>query len=123
MAGQPRKYKTPEELEQAVDKYFEITPEARQTITGIALYLGFVSRQSFYDYEELEGYSYIIKKARLMVENSYEQTLRSKDIPATGSIFALKNMGWRDRQEVENTHDFKNKPTIILDFGEEDKGN
>jgi hypothetical protein len=68
------------------------------TITGLALYLGFESRQSFYDYEKRDGYSYIIKRARMRVENAYEHRLDSKN--PTGPIFALKNMGWSDKQDI-----------------------
>lgn len=72
------------------------------TITGLCLYLGFESRQSFYDYEKRAGFSYIIKKARMIVENAYEKRL-SNDVPgsATGAIFALKNMGWKDQHQTE----------------------
>jgi hypothetical protein len=34
-----------------------------------------------------------------MVEMSYEQKLSSKDV--TGAIFALKNMGWKDKSEMD----------------------
>lgn len=67
------------------------------TITGLCLFLGFDSRQSFYDYEKREEFSYIIKKIRLLVENRYELALGTKEV--TGAIFALKNMGWRDKVE------------------------
>lgn len=69
------------------------------TISGLCYYLGFESRQSFYDYEKNEEFSYIIKKARLRVELQYEENLQL-DSP-TGSIFALKNMGWVDKTEVD----------------------
>jgi len=71
------------------------------TVTGLAMWLGFCDRQSLYDYEKREGFSCIIKAARLAVENDYEKALRSQS--CTGAIFALKNMGWRDRTEVEQS--------------------
>ncbi len=77
------------------------------TITGLALYLGFESRQSFYDYEEKPEFSYIIKRARLHVENAYEMNLYGKN--PTGSIFALKNMGWKDKSEVEQNTTIKDE--------------
>lgn len=115
-AGQPRFFETPEELQTKVDEYFELCKyevikdavsgeEVMKgdtiTISGLALYLGFESRQSFYDYEKLPEFSYIIKKARFKVECSYEKRLDSRN--PTGAIFALKNMGWKDKQEVEST--------------------
>lgn len=101
MAGQPPFYPTPQEFKAKVDEYFSMTDPDDYTITGIALYLGFESRQSFYDYEEREGFSYIVKTARLRVENGYELDLKKGKKQATGAIFALKNMGWRDKFENE----------------------
>lgn len=108
LGGRPALFSTPELLESKVQEYFnqfnpegDITPlnqEYRPTITGLCLFLGFESRQSFYDYEERRGFSYTIKKARMRIENQYELMLSSKN-PA-GSIFALKNLGWTDKQEV-----------------------
>lgn len=68
------------------------------TITGLALFLGFSDRQSLYDYQAKEEYSCVIKKARTRVEMEYEKTLHAEGSP--GAIFALKNMGWSDKQEV-----------------------
>jgi hypothetical protein len=61
-AGRPLKYKTQEELQDAIDDYF-INAEI-PTITGLALHLGFCSRQSMYDYEKTDGFADIIKLAR-----------------------------------------------------------
>jgi hypothetical protein len=96
--GRPPKFATPDELKQACDEYVNGPDMPNLTITGLAMYLGFDSRQSIYDYEKIPEFSYIIKEARLAVENSYEKTLRSVNV--TGSIFALKNMGWRDKVET-----------------------
>lgn len=99
-AGHPPKFKTPEELQDKIDEYLKYIKEEKSftTITGLALYLGFESRQSLYDYEKKEEYSYIIKRAKLFVELGYELSLREGS--PTGAIFALKNMGWADKQEV-----------------------
>lgn len=69
------------------------------TITGLSYYLGFESRQSFYDYEKKEEFTYTIKRARLFIEQHYEELLQTANIP--GAIFALKNFGWTDKQEIE----------------------
>lgn len=117
-SGRPALFNDPEELKKKIDEYFEscrirpvgfdpdygdqpeMTIPDTVTITGLALFLGFESRQSFYDYEKHEEYSYIIKRARLTVECEYEKRLQSK-VPA-GSIFALKNMGWFDQQQIKH---------------------
>lgn len=98
-AGRPPKFETPEQMEAAVDEYLANTPVAQVTITGLCMWLGFVSRQSLHDYKKKPGFSYPVSKALLAVENSYEVTLRS--INAPGSVFALKNMGWKDKTETE----------------------
>lgn len=99
-------YKNPEDLAYKIKEYFgslriEGHDDVPATITGLAFYLGFESRQSFYDYEKKEDFSYIIRRARLMVECEYEKKLSGNS--PTGSIFALKNMGWSDRQEIAHS--------------------
>lgn len=98
--GRPLKFETPEELEIACDEFISGNP-GKLTITGLAMWLGFDSRQSLYDYEKREEFSYIIKQARLAVENDYELSLRT--VSVTGAIFALKNMGWKDKVETEHS--------------------
>lgn len=98
--GQPAKYNSAEELKQRADEYFNqaIAKGWKITITGLALWLGFASRQSIYDYEKQGEYSYAIKNARMKVENAYESRLY--DSNAGGAIFALKNLGWRDDKNL-----------------------
>jgi DNA-packaging protein gp3 len=96
MAGRPLKYETPADLLAVVEKYFEETPQEQMSITGLALVVG--SKQLIQDYEKRDGYSGIIKRAKLVVENAYEQSLREHG--RTGDIFALKNFGWTDRHEL-----------------------
>jgi hypothetical protein len=96
----PRKYQTPEEMSEKIDDYFDSVYENTDiTITGLVLYLGFASRQSFYDYEKKKGFEHLIKYTRTRIENAYEQALRRNG--RAGDIFALKNFGWKDRQEHE----------------------
>ena len=83
------------------------------TITGLAYYLGFESRQSFYDYENKEAFSYIIKRARLRIEQNYEELMQYES--SIGSLFALKNMGWSDKQEIDHSSkDGTMTPQIIV---------
>lgn len=110
-AGQPPIYKTSEELQKAIDNYIQNPPTRTiktkdveydapiVTISRLCYELGFASRQSFYDYEEREEFSYTIKRARLFIESEYEANLTSH--ACTGSIFALKNMGWDDKRQIE----------------------
>lgn len=97
--GRPPLWDDPEKFEEEVDKYFEDETQFPHTWTGLARYLGFESRQSLEDYKSKEGFSYPIKKALLRIEEIYEKSLFSKN--AAGPIFALKNFGWRDKQEID----------------------
>lgn len=114
--GRPPMYTDPLEIERLVQEYFEKgvkmrtvilgPPNARYeiqvpvpTITGLAIYLGFESRQSFYEYEQKPEFTYTIKKARLFIENEYEEMLQTGN--TAGAIFALKNFGWTDKQEID----------------------
>ena len=107
--GRPLIYETPEELYKKIMEYFEWVEEENKgkiSITGLTLYLGFESRRSLADYEERKEFSTLIKRARLAVENYYEEKLISMSYG--GSIFALKNMAseyWKDKteQDVKNT--------------------
>ena len=124
--GRPRKYDTPEEMQKAIDLYFEkCLPELLKddegkiikdrngfpayklnppTISGLALHLGFVSRQSMYDYESYDNdFSDTIKKARLRCENYVETAMLDGTGAPAACIFALKNYGWSDRHEIDHS--------------------
>lgn len=110
--GRPPYFETAEAMQEAIDTYFQETEEDHLTLTGLALALGFASRQSLYDYEKDGNFSYTIKRARLRIENSYEIGLREKG--GAGNIFALKNFGWKDQQEYTHlTEDDEGKRSGI----------
>lgn len=100
--GRPRKFKKPADMQKAIDYYFEQEKLSKRppTICGLALHLGFVSRNSLLDYE---GYSKeffcIIKKAKTRIEQMHEMQLSGTQKP-TGHIFWLKNFGWKDEKGV-----------------------
>lgn len=125
LGGAPPFYNDPNEMEKEIERYKEyikgefdevdandkegntykkkiwIREPEPATITGLCLFLGFESRQSFYDYGKKPEFSYIINKARLFIEHRYECGLHAEKV--VGSIFALKNMGWKDKQETEHS--------------------
>ncbi len=94
--GKPLKF-TPESLQMIISKYFETTLIGEYTITGLALLVG--SKQLIQDYEKRKDFSEIIKRAKLMVENDYELSLRKHG--KAGDIFGLKNFGWKDQQDLK----------------------
>ena len=92
--GRPRKYQSVEQLQAAIDSYFESTEKV--TITGLALHMGFNSRQALSNYEGYsEEFHDAIKRAKSRVEMYYEEHLVESN--AAGAIFALKNYGWSDK--------------------------
>ena len=95
--GRPPSYKEPEQLGDKCSEYFThcIEQDEKPTITGLTLFVGFSSRSSWDDYKKKEEFSYIVKRAKLAVENSYEQSATTFD------MFALKNMGWSDKSVVD----------------------
>jgi len=111
--GRPPHFETPKELQKAINRYFNkckptLDEEGKvidlnpPTVSGLALFLGFESRQSLYDYQKRnKDFSYIIKRARLTIESHYEEGLNY--MAPAGKIFALKNMGWSDKTEHELT--------------------
>ena len=103
MSGRPLKFKTEQELEKAIDEYFEI--EDKPTLAGLAVHLG-VGRRTLYEYDDRERFSHIIKRARETVEAKYERRLIYENNP-TGVIFALKNMSWKDKTEQEHSGELK----------------
>ena len=102
MAGRPLKYQSVEEVEPLIEKYFQETKMEDWTITGLALALD-TSRDILIDYEWRDEFSNTIKKAKEMVEHSYEVDLKKKG--NTWTIFALKNFNWKDKHEVEQSWD------------------
>lgn len=92
---------TPEEFDDLVDEYLAKCEEHGRpvTISGLTLYMGFTSRQSFYDYGGMEEFRESVARARLIVADQYELCLHTKT--PTGAIFALKNMGWTDQQRLD----------------------
>lgn len=106
--GRPVKYDSSETLENKINEYFESTEEEEITITGLCLYLK-INKDTFYEYAKKSEFRDIINMARLMVEHSYELSLRKNG--RTGDIFALKNFGWKDKQE----EDLDNKVANALD--------
>ena len=86
--GRPRKYQSVEQLQAAIDSYFELTEKV--TVTGLALHLGFNSRQALINYEVYsEEFHDAIKRAKLMVEAYYEERLVGSH--AAGAIEAASD--------------------------------
>jgi hypothetical protein len=97
-AGRPLKFESKEELDKAINGYFDNTPKDEWTWTGLALYID-TSRQTLLNYEGRPEFMDSIKKGLERVENGYEIDLKKSG--RSGTIFALKNFDWKDKQETE----------------------
>jgi hypothetical protein len=127
--GCPPMYKTPEEMQKVIDKYFEDcsgeyividgavavdkhghpikTKERPLTITGLALALGFNSRQTLLNYQGKEEFMDTITRAKTRIEQYAEERLYDKD-GANGAKFSLANNfeGWKDKREIDGALKF-----------------
>ena len=101
--GMTPKYENPEAMQKAIDAYFE-DRDARDkpyTVTGMALALDFTSRNALLNYEGKEEFIGTIKRAKMRIENQWEEALRGPHV--TGPIFQLKaNYRWQDPQRYEH---------------------
>jgi hypothetical protein len=104
--GRPRKFTSAAELEEIGMKYIKERLEHNQPvlITGLCLALD-TYRDVLIDYEsgkyddDNNCFSNTVKRLKAYCENSAEERLYSNQ--PTGAIFALKNYGWKDKQDVE----------------------
>ena len=112
-AGRPLKPESAEAVQEAADKYFEqCDAEGRPyTVNGLALAVG-LHRATLLNYEkkklgrpeEQEKRRQIfdvIKNAKAKVESQLEEKLLAGKCAPAGPIFILKNMGWKDKTEVD----------------------
>ena len=121
--GRPFKYKTATALQEGIEKYFAdcqgevlrnsngdpvldkhgqpvVVGAKPPTVTGLALALGFASRQALLNYQGRPQFNDAITRAKSRVEEYTEGRLFDKD-GARGAQFSLRNnfQGWRDSPE------------------------
>lgn len=98
--GHPVTVYTPErlaEIRQAIEEYTEKT--AIPILAEFSYTYG-VLRQELYKHEELSD---AIKDLMSKKEFQLEKMAMTNKINSTFAIFSLKQMGWRDKQEIEHT--------------------
>ena len=123
--GSPPRYKTKEEMQEKIDEYFTaceghvlmgadgqplydkngrpiITGQKPPTITGLALALGFTSRQALLNYQAKREFVDTITRAKSRVEAYAEERLFDRD-GVQGAKFNLTNnfKGWSDRPQTD----------------------
>ncbi len=125
----PLKFPTVKCLKDKIDAYFNECDKTKMPycITGICLELD-MSRQTLLSYEKCIELDWLkrldnttrlafmdtIQKAKLRCQNYAEKQLLNPLCTKSpiGSIFALKNYGWADRQEIVQTN---NNINVTLD--------
>ena len=92
------------------------------TMSGLALYLGFSSRESLLNYAGRRDYVNIIVKAKSRVEKYFEERLFDKE-GANGAKFALQNnfKGWQESAKVAAQEAANNAVRIVCDFPRPEK--
>lgn len=105
--GRPRIIASPEQFDERVDNYIEMCqksePPQPLTLTGLILALGLGSRESLDNYMDYPEYFDSVKRAKMLIEHEYEKRLVN-GTNAAAPIFALKNFGWSDKQEIDTRH-------------------
>lgn len=119
--GAPPKYKCKEEIEGLIENYFKecegkpylddegnaitdkdgkivLTASKPPTVTGLALALGFNSRQGLLNYQGKQEFNYTITRAKAYIEEYAERRLFDRD-GVNGAKFSLINnfKGWSDK--------------------------
>lgn len=113
MTGRPPLYSDPNTMQAKIDEYFEKCDanDESYTVPGLALALGFCSRQSLWDYcnvtkfeSELvrKSFAYTIKKALLTMEQQRVGKFVDGKKPAIPAIFDLKNnFNYVDKKDIQ----------------------
>lgn len=106
--GNPRRWRTAKALQAAVDAYFDECSEKGRvpSVAGLALALGFMSRQALYRYTDRENennsdeYVTIITRAKLKIEEANIQLAYNRDA-SPGARFILQNgFNYSDKHEL-----------------------
>lgn len=102
--GRPPKWTDPKVIEKIGMAFFEQRRKEKRplTITGLALALD-TTRDVLMDYQEKDEFSNTIKRLKAFCEEYAEENALIGTNQA-GSIFALKNYGWKDRQEIDHSN-------------------
>ena len=118
--GRPRKYETPEEMQEVITQYFnECAEEGIYPTVSMLAYRRNMSRKELLDYEkciELDTlkncsldmkreFSNTVKRSKQYIEAMYENKMVNTNTNVVGMIFCMKNnFNWVDKTEqvVEN---------------------
>jgi hypothetical protein len=104
--GRPRKWSSPDELEQEIGYYFGQCEEKKVLPSKAGLYVSLdTTRETLREYEERPEYVEAIKRAYGQIESEWVGRLSAQG-QAAGPIFYLKNAfssNYRDKTETDIT--------------------
>lgn len=119
--GRPPMYNTKEEMQEKIDAYFESCRENGRplTVTGLALAVGFNTRQALLNYQGKKEFVDTILRAKAVVEQYAEERLFDRD-GANGAKFSLANnfAGWKEKQSIEA--DVNSEVTINIELSDDE---
>jgi hypothetical protein len=95
--GRPRTF-TDEQVAEIRDKLVQYIATTEIPIVAEFEYLNDIIRQILYDYPE---FSTLTKKLIAKKEAQLERKGLMNEVNSTMAIFSLKQLGWRDKQEIE----------------------
>ncbi len=113
LPGKPRTIKSVEQMEELIDEYFldicgySVVGDALKfkppTVTGLALHLGFNSRQTLLNYEGYgPEYKRVLRQAKLYIENVLEESSLTGELNHKSCEFNLKNnYNWKEKTELD----------------------
>lgn len=104
--GCPPKYKTPEEIADKIAEYLDWednTSKGKYTLSGLALFMGFASRQSLHDYEKRDAkFSYVINRFKLFMTHYHEQRLTWVGSFQGSKLWLTNFGGYTEESVVQN---------------------
>lgn len=112
-------YGRPEDLQKAVNRYFDNLPEdTLPSMSGLGLEIS-ASVKTLEEWSKLPEYGPILDEAFLRIENRYEQALVSSKTRTDGIQYALDNrFGWRTKKEFELGKDTRETMAKALPLSE-----
>ena len=112
--GRPPKYETKEEFASMLDKYIEYENDQHPkkkgiyTLEGAALFLGFATRDSMYDYANKEEFSYIVSRFKLFLIDFNVKKLYWGGTFMAGQFWLRNHGGYSDESTVHQNQTVNN---------------
>lgn len=101
--GRPRKYND-KQVKAIIKKLEKYIKENDIPIIAEFAYKNNILKTTLYEYAE---FATLLKKAIAKKESNLERGLLHNRLNAAGAIFSLKQLGWRDKQDISHSGEMK----------------